>query len=126
MLGILDFKMTFYDLDLNKDLSAPKTDVYYTVSGDHKARNKKTFDIILSRYENNLRTHIIPLYLDIANPNYIFSCLEKFRSQPAYYFFNITNLFTRSDFNQEDIQNHFSNGIPIFNDSKQELFKIKF
>lgn len=124
MLGIFDFRMTFYDLNLN--VVGNKTDVFYKIEGDHSANKRKSFDMIISRYENNNRTHSIVLYLNIENPFYIFTQLDRFRTKPSHYFFNITELFTRADFNQEDIEKHYEKGVPVFDGSNVELFKLRF
>ncbi len=123
MLGVHSFKIVFSDLELSvKD----KKDVYYEATGNHTGRENKEFDLQICRYENGIFTHVVALYLGIANPVYIFDKLNSFRSKPSYYFFSITNLFTRADFNDSDIIKYFPNGVPIVDMRTTDVTYVRF
>jgi hypothetical protein len=122
MIGVLNSKIVLCDLDLS---CINKTDISYEIEINHRARQTKEFDLAISRFAGNKITHSIPIYLAIANPSYIYSKIDDFRRKPHYYFFNITNLFSRQDMNDEDIIKFFPNGIPLLDHMDNTISYIK-
>lgn len=124
MLGVQKMDFVFSDLTLSPILPM---EVYYKVSADHSGRKEKAFDVLIGRYENGKLTHSIPLFLDIGSPLYLFTKLDTFRQKPHYYFFNITDIFKKSDFSEEEIEKNYKAGVTIFpSDFSRENIYVKF